>query len=115
MGFDAGLKLSTHVWKGLSVFISPTLYMLGGASLPGCGTVKIGGLSMYETLNLGVQYKIGHLRRNQERLRQLRMARDHDWRDRQLHKERERDERQKAKIEERHRQRQLQRQQADRP
>lgn len=113
MGFDIGLKLSTNVWKGLSVFMSPTVYMLGGTSLPGCSTAGMGGMSMYETLNLGVQYKIGHLRRNHERLRQRRMARDRDWRDRQLHKERERDERQKAKIEERHRQRQLQRQQVD--
>lgn len=101
-GLDAGLKLSAEVWKGISVFLTPTLYYVGGTStMPGGNTVGGGKMHLYETLNIGVQYKIGRLRRSPEVLRSRRMQRDSEWKARQEQKEWEREAERKARIEKR--------------
>lgn len=101
-GLDAGMKLSSHVWKGISVFLTPTVYFMGSTSgIPGGYTVGSGKMHLYETLNLGVQYKIGKLRRNPEVLRQKRKQSDAEWKARQERKEREREAQRKARIEKR--------------
>ena len=101
-GLDAGLKLSAEVWKGISVFLTPTLYYVGGTStMPGGNTIGGGKMHLYETLNIGVQYKIGRLRRSPEVLRSRRMQRDSEWKARQEQKEREREAERKARIEKR--------------
>lgn len=101
-GFDIGLKLSTHVWKGVSVFFTPTVYLMGSTSpIPGSSTVGSGNMRAFETLNFGVQYKIGKLRRNPEAMRRRRMQRDSDWNTLQIQKGREYENKRKARIEER--------------
>ena len=101
-GLDAGMKLSSHVWKGISVFLTPTVYFMGSTSgIPGGYTVGSGKMHLYETLNIGVQYKIGKLRRNPEVLRQKRKQSDAEWKARQERKEREREAQRKARIEKR--------------
>ena len=101
-GLDAGMKLSSHVWKGISVFLTPTVYFMGSTSgIPGGYTVGSGKMHLYETLNLGVQYKIGKLRRNPELLRKKRKQSDAQWKARQERKEREREAQRKARIEKR--------------
>lgn len=101
-GLDAGMKLSSHVWKGISVFLTPTVYFMGSTSgIPGGYTVGSGKMHLYETLNIGVQYKIGKLRRNPEVLRQKRKQSDAQWKARQEQKEREREAQRRARIEKR--------------
>lgn len=89
-GLNGGMKLGTHVWKGFSLFLMPTLYLMDCSTpIPGSTTVGIGRMRLFETLNVGVQYKIGKLRRNAEKLRQRRMQRDQEWKARQQQKDRE--------------------------
>ena len=101
-GLDAGMKLSSHVWKGISITLSPTVYLMGSTTrIPGGYTVGSGKMHLYETLNLGVQYKIGKLRRNPELLRKKRKQSDAEWKARQEQKEREREAQRRARIEKR--------------
>ena len=101
-GLDAGMKLSSHVWKGISITLSPTVYFMGSTSgIPGGYTVGSGKMHLYETLNIGVQYKIGKLRRNPELLRKKRKQSDAEWKARQEQKEREREAQRRARIEKR--------------
>lgn len=103
IGFDAGLKLTSQIGKGFSIFLSPTLYFMGNAlSIPGTTTVGSGSMRMFETINLGVQYKIGKLRRNQEAVRRQRRQRDHDWNARQKQLEQKSEEQRKARVAARH-------------
>ena len=101
-GLDVGMKLSTQVWKGISITLSPTVYLMGSTtSIPGGYTVGNGKMHLYETINLGVQYKIGKLRRNPELLRKKRQQSDARWKARQEQKEREREAQRRARIEKR--------------
>lgn len=102
-GIDAGLALTTHVWKGISAVFSPTIYFMGSKSpIPGSSTVGGGKMHLYQTLNIGVEYKIGSLRRNPEDLRRRRMQRDNEWKEKQQRKERQAEEKRRARIIERH-------------
>lgn len=101
-GLDVGMKLSTQVWKGISITLSPTVYLMGSTtSIPGGYTVGNGKMHLYETINLGVQYKIGRLRCNPELLRKKRQQSDARWKARQEQKEREREAQRRARIEKR--------------
>lgn len=82
-GFNGGLKLSKHVWNGISVVAMPTIYMMRGVYTPGVNTVNLNGFRMYQTLSLGVQYKIGALRRNATRARMQRLRSDSNWENKQ--------------------------------
>ncbi len=105
-GFDLGLKLSANVWKGLSAFLTPTVYFVGKeGSLPGISTMRLGSLQSMQTLTLGVQYKLGKSRHDYESARRKRMEKDQRWERRQKKVEAER----KQKSEERR-----QRREADR-
>lgn len=85
VGLDLGLKLSTHIWKGISVFLTPTVYMLHSKEdIRGLNTVSLGNFHLYQTLNVGVQYKIGKLRRNPEVVRRIHQRQDRDWKHKQL-------------------------------
>lgn len=96
-GVNGGMKLNTYVWKGLSVFLMPSLYLMSSsAPISGNNTIGMGNMRLFETLNIGVQYKIGRLRRNAETLRMKRMQRDHEWELRQQAKDREAENRRKA-------------------
>ena len=103
VGFDAGLKLTSQIGKGLSIFLSPTVYFMGNAlTIPGTTTVGSGSMRMFETLNLGVQYKIGKLRRNQETVRRQRRQHDREWEAKQKQQEQRREEQRKARVAARH-------------
>lgn len=99
-GLNGGLKLSTHVWKGFSLFLMPSLYLMGSSTpIPGSSTIGAGDMRLFETLNVGLQYKIGKLRRNAEKLRQRRLQSDREWQQRQQQKDREYIERRRAAAE----------------
>lgn len=103
VGFDAGLMLTAHLGKGISAFFSPTLYYLSnGKYLPGNNTVGKGAMRLYETLNVGISYKIGSLRRNVEVLRRQRREKDREWKQRQLLKEQQTETRRLERIKKRH-------------
>lgn len=78
-GFNGGLKLSKHIWNGISVVAMPTIYMLRSLYTPGANTVSLSGFRMYQTLSLGVQYKIGSLHRNATKVRMQRLKSDKRW------------------------------------
>lgn len=103
VGFDAGVKLTSQIGKGFALFISPTLYFMGNATtIPGTTTVGQSTMRMFETLNLGVQYKIGKLRRNQETVRKQRMKTDRNWTAKQKEKERQLEQKRQERIAKRH-------------
>lgn len=103
MGLDGGLKLTSQIGKGFSLFLSPTFYFMGNAlSIPGTTTVGEGSMRMFETMNIGVQYKIGKLRRNPETVRKQRMRTDRDWTVKQKEKERRQEKKQQERIAKRH-------------
>ncbi len=98
-GFDVGMKLSYNLGSGFTAFFSPTLYLMDSkASLRGVNTVGIGDLHMYQSLNLGVQYKIGSLHRNPEVMRRKHAAADRKWRLKQLKQDQENAERQQLRL-----------------
>lgn len=102
-GFDAGIKLTSPIGKGFALYLSPTIYFMGNAqNIPGTTTIGEGSMHMFETLNLGVQYKIGKLRRNPETVRRERMKSDKTWSERQKQKETQREEQRKARVAARH-------------
>lgn len=102
-GFDAGIKLTSQVGKGFTLFLCPTVYFMGNAtSIPGTVTVGQGSMRMFETMNLGIQYKIGKLRRNQETVRRQRMKTDRNWAAKQKLKERQQEEKRQERIAKRH-------------
>ncbi len=89
-GFNVGLKLAREVWRGISVFASPTVYFLNSSDgMEDVKTVHIGGMQMMQTLSIGVQYKIGSLHRNAEVLRRRRADADKRWELKQLRKQAE--------------------------
>lgn len=102
MGLDFGFKLSTHIWKGISVYLTPTMYFLNKkGGFEGLHTVSFGDMHLYQTINLGVQYKVGKLRRNPEMVKRIHLRQDRDWNNKQLEKERKWAEKQLKKQEER--------------
>lgn len=82
-GWNAGLKLTMPIAKGFSVVAVPTLYMLDRPELPGIHTVGIGEFRLFETIDIGVQYKLGSLKRNPNKLRIAKARRDKSWTDKQ--------------------------------
>lgn len=102
-GFDIGMKLTSQIGKGFALFLSPTVYFMGNAlTIPGTTTIGEGSMRMFETITLGVQYKIGKLRRNPETVRRQRMKTDHEWSVKQKQKEQQMEEKRKARIAARH-------------
>lgn len=88
VGADLGFKLSMHIWKGISAFLTPTTYLLYKKDpIPGLNTVSLGDFHIYQTLNLGLQYKIGKLRRNQVVVRRIHRRQDHNWKVKQIEAE----------------------------
>lgn len=81
-GFNLGLKLTSHVWKGISVMVTPTIYgFLQDADEMAANSMAFGKMRFYQTLNVGVQYKVGKLRRNPSTVKKLRLERERNWRD----------------------------------
>lgn len=82
-GANAGLKLSKHIWNGISLVASPTIYFINGNAPQSVNTVSLSGNHFYQTFSLGVQYKIGSVRRNATKVRQAKLASDAKWAARQ--------------------------------
>ena len=102
IGADAGLKLTTYLGKGFSVFFTPTIYLLNTKNeLIGANTVGAGKFRLYETLNLGVQYKIGKFRLNPIKSKERRLRRQKEWTNKQIEKTRAYQEKQQAKFDKR--------------
>ena len=86
-GGNVGLKISYHIWKGIFAVLTPTIYLLSDyPSYPGFSTVGMSRLHFTQTLNLGVQYKIGHLSLNKEVKRRRQRESDARWKARQIEK-----------------------------
>ncbi|MBO7052344.1 MAG: hypothetical protein J6W24_06745 [Prevotella sp.] len=102
IGADAGLKLTTYVGKGFSIFFTPTIYLLNTKNeLISSNTVGAGKFRLYETLNLGVQYKVGKFRLNPEKAKVRRLRRQKEWTNKQIEKTRAWQDKQQLKQEKR--------------
>lgn len=100
-GGDFGLKLSVHIWNGISAFLTPTIYALrnkSGEKPVGLSTMSISNFGIYQTLNLGVQYKIGKLRRNPVVVRAIHRRKDGEWNAKQLRTIREEQQKHEEKV-----------------
>lgn len=83
-GANLGFKLSAHIWNGISAFITPTAYLLYSKNdIPGANTLNIDGMRFYQTLNVGIQYKVGKLRFNPIVTKYKRIDSDRNWKKRQ--------------------------------
>lgn len=85
-GANAGLKLSKHIWNGISVVATPTFYFISGNKPHSVNTVALNFKNTYyyyQAFSLGVQYKIGSLRRNATKVRMSRLRSDAKWAARQ--------------------------------
>lgn len=85
-GFNGGLKLSKHIWNGISIVAMPTLYMLRSINTPGSNTVNLSGFRFYQSAAIGVQYKIGSVHRNAAKVRMKKLRNDNAWAERQQKK-----------------------------
>lgn len=85
-GFNGGVKLSKHIWNGISIVAMPTLYMLRSVYTPGVNTVNLSGFRYYQSLSLGVQYKIGSMHRNPTKMRLRHLRADSKWAEKQQKK-----------------------------
>lgn len=88
-GVNGGIKLSYPIGKkGFSVFFNPEVYFIAQNSeydIRGFNTVSITDkLHLYESLNFGLQYKIGKLRRAPETVKRIHEKHDNRYRSRQL-------------------------------
>ncbi len=86
-GGDFGLKLSAHIWNGISAYLTPTIYALRNknkAVVRGFSTMSIADFGLYQTINVGVQYKIGSLHRNALVVREIHRKQDRTWNSKQL-------------------------------
>ena len=102
LGADAGLKLSAHIWNGISVFLTPTIYVLHTKDdLVGANTVGVGKFRLYETINLGVQYKLGKFSFNPVKTKNRRLRSEDNWRRKQIEKTRAWQDKQELKAEKR--------------
>ena len=102
IGVDAGLKLTTQLGKGFAVFLTPSIYLLNTkSSLIGANTVGFGKFRFYETVNLGVQYKVGKLRPDPVKAKARRLRRQENWRNKQIEKTHKWQDKQQYKFEKR--------------
>lgn len=102
IGANAGLKLTAYVGKGFSIFLTPTIYLLNTKNdLVGANTVGIGKFRFYETINLGVQYKVGKFRLNPEKSKARRLRHQREWSNKQIEKTRAWQEKQQKKFDKR--------------
>jgi len=85
-GANAGLKLSKHIWNGISVVAIPTLYFINGDTPKSMNTVDLWDNHFYQTFSIGVQYKIGSFRRNPVKVRAAKLRADRSWNVRQQEK-----------------------------
>lgn len=102
-GGNAGLKISYHIWNGIYAVVTPQMYLIN--NLPhfrGLTTNGIGNLHLIQSMNIGVQYKIGKIRLNPEKVRRMNRERDSRWEKRQAKKLQQIEEKQAAKIAKRH-------------
>lgn len=103
IGGNAGLKLTTSLGKGFSAFLTPTIYLLHTKQeLVGANTVGIGKFRLYETINLGVQYKVGKFRLNPEKAKVRHQRHQREWTNKQIEKTHKWQEKQQAKFDKRH-------------
>lgn len=88
-GVNGGFKLAYPIGKkGISVFFNPEVYFIAQNEMydiRGFNTVSITDrLHMYESLNIGVQYKIGKLRRDPKVVKAIHERHDARYKSRQL-------------------------------
>ena len=88
-GVNGGVKLSYPLGKkGFSVFFNPEVFFIAQQSeydIKGFNTVSIGDkLHLYESINFGLQYKIGKLRRAPETVKRIHESHDSRYKSRQL-------------------------------
>ena len=89
IGVNGGFKLAYPIGKkGVSVFFNPEVYFMAQNEMydiRGFNTVSITDkLHLYESLNFGVQYKIGKLRRDPKTVKAIHDRHDNRYRSRQL-------------------------------
>ena len=97
-GANAGLKISYHIWNGIYATLTPTIYVLSNfPAYSGFSTIGVSRLHFVQTLNLGVQYKIGRLSRNKEVQRRHQREKDAKWKARQIEKIEKAEAKQEAK------------------
>lgn len=82
-GFNGGFKLSKHIWNGISFVVMPEVYFLRNLNMTGITTVGINGFNFFQTVNFGLQYKIGSVHRNAARVRTQQLQSDSRWAERQ--------------------------------
>lgn len=88
-GVNGGFKLAYPLGKkGFSLFFNPEVYFMAQKSeydIKGFNTISITDkLHLYESLNFGLQYKIGSLRRDPAKVKALHERHDNRYKSRQL-------------------------------
>ena len=58
MGWHWGLKLSVNLSRHISTVLLPTVYLINSRFLKGVEMPRIVGMKAFETLNVGLQYKL---------------------------------------------------------
>ena len=107
-GANGGLKLSKHIWNGISVVATPTLYLIHGATPRSMNTVNAWGNHYYQTFSIGLQYKLGSIHRNPAKVRAAKLRADHNWNERQqkaIQKQQRKQERRNARLQQEYKQR----------
>lgn len=77
-GMNLGVKLSTQVAKGLSVVVMPTAYLLDSDNL-GNTICLFSKMHFYQSLNIGVQYKIGAHKSTAAKKQTRFHEKEHEW------------------------------------
>jgi len=88
-GVNGGIKLSYPIGKkGFSVFLNPEVYFIAQQKeydLKGANTVSIiDKLHLYESINIGLQYKVGKMRRDASKVKAIHERHDRRYRSKQL-------------------------------
>lgn len=84
-GGNFGLKLSKHIWNGISLVATPTVYFMED-ELESVNGVHMFGCRFYQTLNVGVQYKLGSIHRNATKVRMAKLRSNSRWAQKQQKK-----------------------------
>ncbi len=76
-GMNVGLKLSSEIFKGFSFVVMPTMYMLNGQNLE--NSLSLGDFHLCQSINIGLQYKIGSYRPTAAKRRTKYIQQQADW------------------------------------
>ncbi len=107
-GVNGGFKLSFPLGKtGLSLYFNPQVYFINLGNdddLLGANTIAVYKKNhLFQSINIGLQYKVGSLHRDREFLKNLHAKQDKSWKSRQIKAMAKYQEKYAKKIAKRHR------------